>query len=75
MFLAGPTGFEPAISSVTGRRDNHFTTSPRGVCFWSSSMDFNSFTGLFQGVPAINISGQKCYNTLGKESAAAVKPA
>ena len=28
-FLAGPTGFEPAISSVTGRRDNHFTTSPR----------------------------------------------
>jgi len=42
---------------------------------WSSSMDFNSFTGLFQGVPAINISGQKCYNTLGKESAAAVKPA
>ena len=27
--LAGPTGFEPAISSVTGRRDNHFTTSPK----------------------------------------------
>ena len=26
-FLACPTGFEPAISSVTGRRDNHFTTS------------------------------------------------
>ena len=24
--LAGPTGFEPAISSVTGRRDNPFTT-------------------------------------------------
>ena len=27
--MAGSTGFEPAISSVTGRRDNHFTTSPR----------------------------------------------
>lgn len=27
--VAGSTGFEPAISSVTGRRDNHFTTSPR----------------------------------------------
>ncbi len=26
--MAGSTGFEPAISSVTGRRDNHFTTSP-----------------------------------------------
>ena len=26
--MAGPTGFEPAISSVTGRRDNHFTTGP-----------------------------------------------
>jgi hypothetical protein len=26
--LADPTGLEPAISSVTGRRDNHFTTSP-----------------------------------------------
>ncbi len=24
--MATPTGFEPAISSVTGRRDNHFTT-------------------------------------------------
>ncbi len=29
--LAGSTGFEPAISSVTGRRDNHFTTSPRPI--------------------------------------------
>lgn len=28
-FLAGSTGFEPAISSVTGRRDNPFTTSPQ----------------------------------------------
>jgi hypothetical protein len=27
--LARSTGFEPAISSVTGRRDNHFTTSAR----------------------------------------------
>lgn len=25
--MARSTGFEPAISSVTGRRDNHFTTS------------------------------------------------
>ena len=29
--MAGPTGFEPAISSVTGRRDNHFTTGPYSV--------------------------------------------
>ena len=29
LFMAGSTGIEPAISSVTGRRDNHFTTSPR----------------------------------------------
>jgi hypothetical protein len=27
--MATPTGFEPAISSVTGRRDNHFTTESR----------------------------------------------
>ena len=26
--MAGPTGLEPAISSVTGRRVNHFTTDP-----------------------------------------------
>ncbi len=26
--LAGSAGFEPVISSVTGRRDNPFTTSP-----------------------------------------------
>jgi hypothetical protein len=26
--LAGSTGLEPAISSVTGRRANHYTTSP-----------------------------------------------
>lgn len=27
--MARSTGFEPAISSVTGRRDNPFTTSAR----------------------------------------------
>jgi hypothetical protein len=27
-FMAGSTGFEPAISSVTGRRVNRYTTSP-----------------------------------------------
>lgn len=27
IFMARSTGFEPAISSVTGRRDNPFTTS------------------------------------------------
>ena len=26
--LADPTGFEPAVSSVTGRRDNRYTTGP-----------------------------------------------
>jgi hypothetical protein len=29
--LARSTGFEPAISSVTGRRDNPFTTSASGA--------------------------------------------
>ena len=28
-FMAGSTGFEPAIFSVTGRRDNRYTTTPR----------------------------------------------
>ena len=28
LILAGSAGFEPVISSVTGRRDNPFTTSP-----------------------------------------------
>jgi hypothetical protein len=27
--MAGPTGIEPAISSVTGRRVNRYTTSPQ----------------------------------------------
>ncbi len=26
--MAGSAGFEPVISSVTGRRDNHYTTGP-----------------------------------------------
>ena len=26
--MAVPTGLEPAISCVTGRRDNHYTTGP-----------------------------------------------
>ncbi len=34
--LAVPTGLEPAISCVTGRRDNHYTTEP-----WLRRKDLN----------------------------------
>ena len=32
--MAVPTGFEPAIFCVTGRRDNHYTTGPFGCGRW-----------------------------------------
>ena len=31
LVLAGPTGLEPAISSVTGRRDNQFRYGPQCI--------------------------------------------
>ena len=34
--MAVPTGLEPAISCVTGRRDNHYTTEP-----WLRRKDLN----------------------------------
>ena len=34
--MAVPTGFEPAIFCVTGRRDNHYTTEP-----WLREKDLN----------------------------------
>ena len=34
--MAVPTGVEPAIFCVTGRRDNHYTTEP-----WLREMDLN----------------------------------
>ena len=34
--MAVPTGFEPAIFCVTGRRDNHYTTEP-----WLRGQDLN----------------------------------
>ncbi len=40
--VAGPTGLEPAISSVTGRRDNHFTTSPRLISLRNRGNDISS---------------------------------
>ncbi len=33
MFLAGPTGFEPAISSVTGRRDRPSSLRTRKLSY------------------------------------------
>ena len=30
-YLTVPTGIEPAIFAVTGRRDNRYTTGPMGV--------------------------------------------
>ena len=35
--MAVPTGFEPAIFCVTGRRDNHYTTEP----LWLRKKDLN----------------------------------
>ena len=35
--MAVPTGFEPAIFCVTGRRDNHYTTGPH----WLRRLDLN----------------------------------
>ena len=40
LFLAGPTGFEPAISSVTGRRDR--PTSLRALAYLLKSNRGNS---------------------------------
>ena len=34
--MAVPTGVEPAIFCVTGKRDNHYTTEP-----WLREMDLN----------------------------------
>ena len=36
--MAVPTGFEPAIFCVTGRRDNRYTTGPKQ---WLRKMDLN----------------------------------
>ena len=52
--LAGPTGFEPAISSVTGRRDR--PTSLRAQV-WRFTYD-TSFSPLIQAVVDLFIGGQ-----------------
>ncbi len=31
--MAVPTGIEPAISCVTGRRVNRYTTGPQSICY------------------------------------------
>ncbi len=46
--LAGSTGLEPAISSVTGRRDNHFTTSPYLVAVSKYRGNHTNFISLKQ---------------------------
>jgi hypothetical protein len=48
-FLAGPAGFEPVISSVTGRRDNHFTTSPRLLSCECNRGNHSKVAALTQG--------------------------
>lgn len=46
-FLAGPTGFEPAIFSVTGRRDRPASLRAHNCgCPAKDSMDFSSFCPL-----------------------------
>ena len=36
--MAGPTGFEPAISSVTGRRDRPLHYEPLPIEHWLAPM-------------------------------------
>ena len=57
--MARSTGFEPAISSVTGRRDNPFTTS--AWCF-SFQYDSSFAPGRQQGVPFIFVRGNAIMN-------------
>ena len=48
--LARSTGFEPAISSVTGRRDNPFTTSARWLLSSKHDSSLNRQTQEVRGV-------------------------
>lgn len=58
-FVAGPTGFEPAISSVTGRRDRPASLRARMGCLWPiSSYDDSIFTRFAQ--PLLVLSARAC---------------
>ena len=39
--MAVPTGFEPALSCVTGRHVNRYTTGPYNIIIWRRRRDSN----------------------------------
>jgi hypothetical protein len=49
LILADLTGFEPAISSVTGRHVNHYTTSPSGALTYKYYQNGDLLTRRTQG--------------------------
>jgi hypothetical protein len=56
--MAGSTGFEPAVSALTGRRVGpSYTTTPKFICFFlfalmvSGLAPFNHFLGSLASVP------------------------
>ena len=66
--MARSTGFEPAISSVTGRRDNPFTTS---ACVGFDSNNSIKDYFLAQGVERIYLFHLHWYNNIRKYAAVA----
>ena len=49
--VAVQTGLEPAISSVTGRHVNHYTTGPFTCVFWRGRRDLNPRASLTRPIP------------------------
>ena len=61
--MAVPTGVEPAIFCVTGKRDNHYTTEP-----WLREMDLNQRPLGYEPseLPSCSIPRYKNFNGGGK---------
>ncbi|MCG8348876.1 MAG: hypothetical protein MI924_13980, partial [Chloroflexales bacterium] len=49
LFVAGTTGFEPALSALTGLHVNHYTTAP------AFAPSFVSLRSTSEGTPHANI--------------------
>ena len=61
LFLAGPTGFEPAISSVTGRRDRPASLRAHGYQTLVIIADAASGATGYSG---FRFNYENCYNTM-----------